>query len=327
MLLYGFLCDMELCLTRLEYRGIQKLRQAILTDYLGWGIFTTDGAFWQHSRSMLRPQFEKSQISAIDQFEPYVQKLLPLIPSDGSTVDLQELFHKLTMDTSTDFLVGSGTNCLGDDKDSEIFSQTFDKCMRDGIWKDMLGWLYYVTPHRDAANAVKYAHNAVEGWVKQAMELKKSADISGKAKDRGERYVFVNELARNEGVDAIRVRDETLNILLAGRDTTAALLSHVWFVLAREPEVYKKLQTEIDGLNGEQPSYEKLRNMKYLKYTVQEGKIAPPETYPSTSLTHITSPPPLPTCPNARQARPARHRSPARRRQRRPPTPVHRQRH
>jgi cytochrome P450 len=63
-----------------------------------------------------------------------------------------------------------------------------------------------------------------------------------------------------------------MNILLAGRDTTASLLSNLWFVLAREPEIYKKLQAEIDELNGQQPSYEALRNMKYIKYAVQESK-------------------------------------------------------
>jgi cytochrome P450 len=227
---------------------------------------------------MLRPQFEKSQVSAIDQFEPYVQKLISCIPDDGSTVDLQELFHKFTMDTSTDFLTGSGTDCLGGDKAADKFAVTFDQCLNDGIWKDMLGPLWYLTNRKKGLEAIKYAHASVEGWVKQAMQVKSSADSSEKAKGKGERYVFVNELARHEEVDATRIRDEALNIILAGRDTTASLLSDLWFMLAKEPEVYKKLKAEVDELNGEQPSYESLRNMKYIKYTVQESKLHPLST-------------------------------------------------
>lgn len=248
---------------------------------------------------MLRPQFEKSQVSAIDQFEPYVQKLLSCIPSDGSTVDLQELFHKLTMDTSTDFLTGSGTDCLGGDKEGDKFALTYEKCLRAGIWKDMLGWFYYLTPRREATEAVKYAHSAVDGWVKQAMQIKRSSEMSEKAKDRGERYVFVNELARHEEVDAARVRDETMNILLAGRDTTASLLGSLWFNLAREPEIFKKLQAEVDELNGEQPSYESLRNMKYIKYAVQESKrhlMTAAQILANSSI----SPPSPPTSPSPR---------------------------
>lgn len=263
--------------TKFEDWGIQTIRQGVLYDFLGSGIFTTDGAFWQHSRAMLRPQFEKSQVSAIDQFEPYVQKLISCIPDDGSTVDLQELFHKFTMDTSTDFLTGSGTDCLGGDKAADKFAVTFDQCLNDGIWKDMLGPLWYLTNRKKGLEAIKYAHASVEGWVKQAMQVKGSADSSEKAKGKGERYVFVNELARHEEVDATRIRDEALNIILAGRDTTASLLSDLWFMLAKEPEVFKKLKAEVDELNGEQPSYESLRNMKYIKYTVQETlRLFPP---------------------------------------------------
>lgn len=221
---------------------------------------------------MLRPQFEKSQVAAIDQFEPYVQKLISQIPNDGSTVDLQELFHKLTMDTSTEFLLATGTDCLGGDEEAVKFSRTYDRILKDGMWKDVLGPLYHLYPHREATNAIKFAHSSVEKWVQQAMQIKDATDSSGMAKERGERYVFVNELARHQEVDAVRVRDETLNILLAGRDTTASLLSNLWFVLAREPEVYAKLQAEIAQLNGQQPSYETLRDMKYIKYTVQECK-------------------------------------------------------
>lgn len=255
---------------------MQKLRQSVLKDFLGSGIFTTDGPFWQHSRAILRPQFEKSQVSAISQFEPYVAKLLSLIPDDGSTVDLQDLFHKLTMDASTDFLLASGTDCLGGDEEAMRFSETFEKCLQDGIWRDMLGYFYYLFPHRDAVKNIKYSHDSVDRWVRQAMQHKTSSSSSpgepvSKAKDRGERYVFVNELAKHDEVDAARVRDETLNILLAGRDTTAALLSNLWFHLAKEPEIYAKLVAEVEELKGEKPSYETLRNMKYVKYVVQES--------------------------------------------------------
>lgn len=260
-------------------RGIQSIRHGVFKDFLGRGVFTMDGVFWQHSRAMLRPQFEKSQVSAIDQFEPHVLKLLSCIPTDGSTIDLQDLFHKLSMDTSTEFLTGSGTDCLGGDKEADKFQQAFEKAMHEGIRQSLLGVFYYLYPRsrREAMDAIKYAHKAVDGWVKQAMEVKHSSSsgLSEKAKNRGERYVFLNELARHEEVDAIRIRDETLNILLAGRDTTAALLSNLWFNLAREPEVYGKLKAEVDALNGERPSYETLRNMKYIKYAVQESRSNP----------------------------------------------------
>jgi cytochrome P450 len=86
-----------------------------------------------------------------------------------------------------------------------------------------------------------------------------------------ERYVFLNELAKSTN-DPKQLRDELLNILLAGRDTTASLLSHTWHALARRPDVWAKLKAEVDALGGKAPDYETLRDMKYLKFVLNECK-------------------------------------------------------
>jgi hypothetical protein len=317
-------------LTKSERRGVQELRQNLILWFCGQGIFTTDGAFWQHSRSILRPNFDKSLISALDQFEPYVQKLISRIPKDGSTVDLQVLFHQLSMDTSTDFILEHGTDYLGGDEKAAMIDDNINKCLEHGAWREMLGPLRFLLPNGEARKALKAAHAELDVWVKQAMEHKDSADLEdGKAKDTGKRYVFINELARHKEVDAIRIRDEVMNIILAGKDTTASCLSGLWFILAREPEIYKKLQAEVAQLNGERPSYESLRNMKYIKHTVQEGKDIPnPTSLPHASQLPLTlpSPPPLHPRPTLHEARPQRHRPPPRRRHRRPATALRPQR-
>ena len=87
-------------------------RKWAFTKFLGSGIFTTDGAPWQHSREMLRPNFVRSQVGDLDTFETHVNHLIQAIPRDGSTTDLAELFFRLTMDSATEFLFGESTNCL-----------------------------------------------------------------------------------------------------------------------------------------------------------------------------------------------------------------------
>ena len=47
----------------------------------------------------------------------------------------------------------------------------------------------------------------------------------------------------------------------------------MFFVLARNPEIWERLRREIDDtLHGELPTYEQLRNMKYLKWCLNECK-------------------------------------------------------
>lgn len=88
------------------------------------GIFTTDGAAWQHSREMLRPNFARSQVGDLPTFEKHVKHLVAAVPLDGKTVDLSELFFRLTMDSATEFLFGESTESLTKGS-SEGFAESF----------------------------------------------------------------------------------------------------------------------------------------------------------------------------------------------------------
>lgn len=87
-------------------------RQSVFVPVLGHGIFDTNGAAWERSRAMIRPNFTRAQVADLDTFETHIAHLINRIPRDGSTVDLQELFFSLTIDSSTEFLFGRSTNSL-----------------------------------------------------------------------------------------------------------------------------------------------------------------------------------------------------------------------
>lgn len=86
------------------------------------------------------------------------------------------------------------------------------------------------------------------------------------------RYVFLHELV-SQTSDPIKIRSELLNILLAGRDTTASLLSNVWFELSNRPAVWSRLQREITTAlpDGDFPTFEKMKDMKYLRAVLNES--------------------------------------------------------
>lgn len=86
------------------------------------------------------------------------------------------------------------------------------------------------------------------------------------------RYVFLHQLVKETG-DKLQIRSELLNILLAGRDTTASLLSNVWWQIARRPDVCAKLRAEVDQLDGIPPTFAQLKDMKYLRWVLNECKL------------------------------------------------------
>ena len=109
--------------------GTRRIRY--FTDFLGPGIFSTNGQAWAHSREMLRPNFSKTQVADLDTFEHHVHHLIDAIPRNGSPVELQELFFRLTIDSATEFLFGESTNCLApgtSSVSSNTFANAFNKC-------------------------------------------------------------------------------------------------------------------------------------------------------------------------------------------------------
>jgi hypothetical protein len=75
--------------------GVQPLRRNATLPFLGEGVFTMDGPFWEHSRALIRPAFTRTNVADLPSFEIHLQKFLDLLPRDGSTVDLKPLLYKL----------------------------------------------------------------------------------------------------------------------------------------------------------------------------------------------------------------------------------------
>jgi cytochrome P450 len=89
-----------------------------------------------------------------------------------------------------------------------------------------------------------------------------------------ERYVFLHELSK-QTTDKKVLTDQLLNILLAGRDTTASLLSITLFVLARRPDIWSRLREDALKLEEEMPSFDDLKSMTYLSWILNESKSLP----------------------------------------------------
>ena len=255
--------------------NLPYVRKFAFAPLLGKGIFTTDGIDWQHSRDLLRPNFNRSQVADLATFERHCEHLIRAIPRDSSTIDLQPLFFRLTIDSATEFLFGESTHCLAPGTSSDFaaeFAAAFNRSQGAAALGARNGPL--ASRFFQKANVqkdIKYVHDFTDHYVKLGLDHYRAHNLEKSVSKRGERYVFLHELVKATQ-DPIRLRTELLNILLAGRDTTASLLSNVWFELARNPTVWAKLRDEVDALDGEKPVYEDIKSMKYLRFVLNECK-------------------------------------------------------
>nr|prf cytochrome P450alk1 [Candida tropicalis] len=257
-------------------------RHDFLYSLLGDGIFTLDGAGWKHSRTMLRPQFAREQVSHVKLLEPHMQVLFKHIRKHhGQTFDIQELFFRLTVDSATEFLLGESAESLRDEsvgltpttKDFDgrnEFADAFNYSQTNQAYRFLLQQMYWILNGSEFRKSIAIVHKFADHYVQKALELT-DEDLEKK-----EGYVFLFELAKQTR-DPKVLRDQLLNILVAGRDTTAGLLSFLFFELSRNPEIFAKLREEIENKFGlgqdarvEEISFETLKSCEYLKAVINE---------------------------------------------------------
>lgn len=153
-------------------------------------------------------------------FEKHAQHLVRRLSSESSsTIDLQPHLFTFTLSTTTELIFGESSDTLSAPS-QETFSTHFDYAASVSATKLRLGnfhWLYNPKGFTKSCAAVK---NYADYFVKRALD---SLDRNGEHVAIAE-YPFILDLYR-QLCDQVLVRDQLVNVLLAGRDTTACLLS------------------------------------------------------------------------------------------------------
>ncbi len=245
---------------------------------------------------MLRPQFARDQISKLEIEETHVRHLIRAITVSDETswtnkLDLQVLFFRLTLDSATDFLFGESVNSqvmnasAGNEllpkgvetiKDEVKLSKALE---RTGAWMDTrlnLGTYYWLADGPSLRSSCKDVHDFIDYFVQRALTkqpVKETPDQLGH-ESKKERFIFLESLAEQTR-DPTELQVQLLSVLLAGRDTTAALMGWIFYMLARHPRVYEKLRTQILQDLGSYDSpknltFEGLKNCRYLQYVISE---------------------------------------------------------
>lgn len=225
----------------------------------------------------------------LELLDDHIHHLINLIRENGGSFDIQRLFFLLTIDSATHFLFGESVGSMVPastkssllEKSSVGNAQGFAEAF--GTAQDYLAArsraqdMYWMVNPKEFQEANKLVHEVVDHYVNLALESQRHPE----RKEPGSRYIFAEALAA-ETSDPKVLRDNMLNILLAGRDTTASLLSSVFHYMARHPQVWNRLRREIVEEFGDNahPKAEitqtKLKDIPYLRYVLNESAFIPP---------------------------------------------------
>jgi cytochrome P450 len=118
-------------------------------------------------------------------------------------------------------------------------------------------------------DSIRTINNFVSTFIDQALALSPKELEEKSNHDQG--YTFLHAIAGYTR-DRDMLRDQLVSVLLAGRDTTACTLTWVIYHLSMDPKITAKLRQEIVETVGleQTPTYEHLKNMKYLQHILNE---------------------------------------------------------
>ncbi|KAF9512803.1 hypothetical protein BS47DRAFT_1393957 [Hydnum rufescens UP504] len=259
----------EIFTTRFASFQKSKKFHDMMEAFLGDSIFTTDGDAWRYHRALARPFFAHERTSHLDLFERHTEK---------------DLFTRFTMDTITEMLFGNCVNSLQSNSSSDDYS----------AFILAYNTLQKISVQRLSLNSSQRFELAVVRIVK-AIERK---DSLFNAKSEG---TFLDYLVQenpggylslisydccmmlNPTSDPTFMRDSLISFLVAGRDSTASLLTFAAYALALYPEVLTTLQNEIEEVVGTQspPTLDGIKRMNTSCFE-RDPPLVPANTYEYT---------------------------------------------
>ncbi len=232
-----------------------------VTHLLRRGVLVEDGTSHDRLRAIMDPSLQRGQVKKqIDSMWHYTGRTIERW-IDGSTKDMLVEMRKAALL----ILMGS---LFGEDIEGDINS----------IWAPILKSIAFISPgawivwpgiprpgYRSYLDALdKYLYSLI---AKRRSEGAQSEDL-------------LSVLINSPDMDDHLVRDQLLTMVIAGHDTSTAVLAWALYLLGSHPEVMDNARKEIDtalSSSDRPPSYEELQSLEYLDAVIKETlRLYPP---------------------------------------------------
>ncbi|KAK1264526.1 Cytochrome P450 86B1 [Acorus gramineus] len=257
---------------------------AEIFDVLGHGIFVADEDSWAVQRKAAHGLFVDAKFRGFvaEMSKGKVERaLVPMLARAaglGEAMDLQDVFLRLTFDTTCGFVIGVDPDSLSDGLPRVPFARAIDDIeeaifLRHVIpmrWWKLMRWLN-VGHERKLASA----QETIDAYVTRKIQERREA--------KGDASPNMLSTYIKKGCDDKFLRDSVLNFMIAGRDTTAAGLAWFFWLVSKNPHVETKIYEELKARFGEADEQtkvfdvESLRGLVYLHAALSEAlRLYPP---------------------------------------------------
>lgn len=268
----------------LEIFPKNDLMVGALEPLVGDSIFVSSGERWRRQRAMIDPAFSHmrintafpSMVAAVDDYEARLERRA----ANGSTFSLDLAMSELTADVICRTIFSKS---LESGTAREVFD-SFSEFERS-VASVNLGQLIFGKPWADVRQPqnVLLACERIRHHIGTLLDPRLASDssdatgfddivsavIAARDPDTGEPF------SRKELIDQMGV------FFLAGHETTASVLTWVFYILARRPAILERLRSEVAEVVGEGPvEFAHVKQLTFTRNVFREAlRLYPPITF------------------------------------------------
>ncbi|XP_015073955.1 protein LUTEIN DEFICIENT 5, chloroplastic [Solanum pennellii] len=255
----------------------------ILDFVMGKGLIPADGEIWRVRRRAIVPALHQKYVAAmIGLFGKATDRLcqkLDVAATDGEDVEMESLFSRLTLDIIGKAVFNYDFDSLTVDtgiveavytvlREAEDRSVAPIPVWELPIWKD-------ISPKLKKVNAaLKLINDTLDDLIAICKRMVDEEELQFHEEYMNEKDPSILHflLASGDEVSSKQLRDDLMTMLIAGHETSAAVLTWTFYLLSKEPSVMAKLQDEVDSVLGDRlPTIEDLKKLRYTTRVINES--------------------------------------------------------
>lgn len=258
--------------------------QEVSRELLGEGIFAVDGELWKTQRKVASLLFTGRIFRDVMQpvFHHHLETFHEVIKKtieEGKPVNTQDMFYRFTLDSIGEIAFGINIGSLDNSStQGKKFGTAFDSAQEivhdrflSPVPKSIREWIH--PSEYKFREYTKYLNT----WAYSVIKARRNDSETHMKQDL--LSFFLNQKKEDYSVEFTDefLRDILLNFMVAGRDTTAQLLTWFFYVLSKPENAEKreKIYKEVDEVMGSEgktryPTLDDIKKMKYLEAALTE---------------------------------------------------------
>ncbi|XP_062111873.1 cytochrome P450 CYP94D108-like [Humulus lupulus] len=266
---------------------------SLLDDFLGRGIFNSDGELWHVQRKTASYEFNTKSLRNFILQNVVVEiktRLVPVLEKAselGQVLDIQDVLERFAFDNVCKLAFNVDMGCLGSVGEGAVIGTHFMAAFQEAATLSCDRFFYVFPPllkikkflsigsERRLKTAVFAVHKFADNIIRSRLESKKE--------EIGEEDLL-SRFIENDDNSPEYLRDIVISFILAGRDTTSSALTWFFWLISTRPGIQEKILNELEAIRvrtgkriGDTYGIDELKDMNYLQAGIYESmRLFPP---------------------------------------------------